>query len=144
FILNGAVFLLIGLELPEIIHGMRHTSAGTLAWEAAFISFAVVVIRILWVFPAAYLPRLLLPKIRARDPFPDWQHVALVAWTGMRGAVSLAAALGLPHLTQGGEPFPGRDLIQFLTYSVILATLVLQGLTLPRVIRWLRISPERG
>jgi monovalent cation/hydrogen antiporter len=140
FMLNGVVFLLVGLQLPDIVQGMRTTSVFRVAWEAALISAAVIVIRLLWVFPVAYVPRWLFAGLPRHDPFPDWRHVALVAWTGMRGPVSLAAALGLPQLTQHGEPFPARDSIQFLTYAVILATLVVQGLTLPRVIGWLKIS----
>ena len=140
FLLNGIVFLLIGLELPEIIQGIRDASVGTLTGEAIVISAAVIAIRIAWVFPGAYLPHLFFPSLRQRDPFPDWEHVALVAWTGMRGAVSLAAALALPRFTQDGQPFPGRPAIQFLTYAVIVATLVVQGLTLPWVIRRLKIK----
>jgi CPA1 family monovalent cation:H+ antiporter len=103
---------------------------------AAAISLAVILIRILWVFPASYLPRLLSKKLRERDPYPAWQHVTIVAWTGMRGVVSLAAALALPL------SFPGRDLILFLTFVVILATLVVQGLSLPPIIRWLDVEDD--
>ncbi|HVV73786.1 MAG TPA: Na+/H+ antiporter [Verrucomicrobiae bacterium] len=140
FLLNGLVFLLIGLELPTIIRGTLGTPSFTLAGRAFGLVAAVILIRVLWVFAAAYLPRWLWPKLRERDPFPNWRHVALVAWTGMRGAVSLAAALGLPHTDRAGAPFPGRDTILFLTYCVILATLVAQGLTLPQVIRWLGVT----
>ena len=103
----------------------------------------VILIRILWVFPATYLPRLLSLGLRARDPFPAWQHVTLVSWTGMRGVVSLAAALALPLYVKDGSPFPGRELILVLTFVVILATLVVQGLSLPAVIRWLGIKEDR-
>jgi CPA1 family monovalent cation:H+ antiporter len=95
-----------------------------------------------WVFPSAYLPRLLVPKIRARDPYPPWQQLVLAGWMGMRGAVSLAAALALPLTTDAGDAFPQRDLIVFLTYAVILATLLLQGLTLPGVIRVLGVEDD--
>jgi CPA1 family monovalent cation:H+ antiporter len=104
----------------------------------------VVVARIVWVFPAAYLPRLLSRRIRAADPYPPWQHSAVLAWTGMRGVVSLAAALALPLTTAAGAPFPERAGIQFLAYCVILVTLVLQGLSLPAVIRWLGVGGQRG
>lgn len=140
FMLNGVVFLLIGVQLPAIIQEIRSASASTMIWEAALISAAVIVIRVLWVFPATFLPHWLFPGLRRNDPFPDWRHAALVAWAGMRGPVSLAAALGLPQLTRQGEPFPARDSIQFLTYAVILGTLVVQGLTLPRVICWLKLT----
>jgi CPA1 family monovalent cation:H+ antiporter len=99
----------------------------------------VIVVRILWVFPAAYLPRLLFPHIRAREPSLPWQSPAIVSWAGMRGVVSLAAAFAIP-LAAGAGPFPDRDLILFLTFTVIVATLVLQGLTLPSVGRRLRIT----
>jgi CPA1 family monovalent cation:H+ antiporter len=102
----------------------------------------VILVRILWVFPATYLPRLLFKNLRATDPCPSWRHVTIVAWTGMRGVVSLAAALALPLEIQNGSPFPGRDLILFLTFIVILATLVVQGLSLPLLIRWLGIEDD--
>jgi CPA1 family monovalent cation:H+ antiporter len=116
-----------------------------LVWYALFISLAVILIRILWVFPAAYLPRLLFKSIRKRDPYPSWRHVTLIGWTGMRGVVSLAAALAIPLTMDGtpdGPPFPGRDLILFLTFIVILATLVVQGLSLPLLIRWLGVEDD--
>jgi NhaP-type Na+/H+ or K+/H+ antiporter len=118
FILNGLVFLLIGLEVPRIIEGIWGTPAWALVWEAVSISAAVIVIRTIWVFPASYLPWLLRWRSPTRGPLPNWRRVTLVAWTGMRGAVSLAAALGLPRSLQNGAPFPGRSQIQFLTYSV--------------------------
>jgi Na+/H+ antiporter len=146
FLLNGIVFILIGLELPEVIRGLVGWPKLQLLWYALLISLAVIVIRILWVFPATYLPRLLIPSLRARDPYPAWQHVTLVAWTGMRGVVSLAAALALPlTISKGpnaGTPFPGRDLILFLTFTVILVTLVLQGLSLPYLIRRLKVKGD--
>jgi CPA1 family monovalent cation:H+ antiporter len=139
FLLNGFVFILIGLQLPEILQTLsqhKDYSIGQLVAYALLISVAIIVIRILWVFPATYLPRLILKKICAKDPYPDWRHVTIVAWTGMRGVVSLAAALALK------DNFPGRDLILFLTFMVILATLVVQGLSLPALIRWLGIRDD--
>ncbi|MCI0536013.1 MAG: Na+/H+ antiporter [Verrucomicrobiales bacterium] len=144
FILNGFVFILIGLQLPEVLRALPDHSLGQLVWYAVVISLAVILIRIGWVFPATYLPRLLIRKIRERDPYPAWQHVTIVAWTGMRGVVSLAAALALPLTTETGARFPGRDLILFLTFSVILATLVIQGLSLPLLIGWLRIKDDKS
>jgi monovalent cation/hydrogen antiporter len=100
----------------------------------------VIVVRFLWVFPGAYLPR--LPrKVRERDPFPRWQNVFIVSWAGMRGIVSLAAALALP-LQVNGRPYENRDLLIFLTFSVILATLVLQGLSLPLLVKWLKAGDD--
>ncbi|SPE57904.1 Na+/H+ antiporter [Verrucomicrobia bacterium] len=144
FLLNGFVFILIGLQLPEVLN----TLAGhviplhELVWYALLISLAVILIRIAWVFPATYLPRLIFKSIRRRDPYPSWRHVTIVAWTGMRGVVSLAAAFGVPLTLQNGTPFPGRELILFLTFVVIVATLVVQGLSLPLLIRWLGIQDD--
>jgi CPA1 family monovalent cation:H+ antiporter len=144
FLLNGFIFLLLGLQLPEVMHDLGGRSIPTLLWYAAVITLAVILIRIVWVFPATYLPRLLSSRLRERDPYPAWQHVAIVAWTGIRGVVSLAAALAVPYTLKNGAPFPGRDLILFLTFVVILATLVAQGLTLPPLIRWLGIKEDRS
>ena len=147
FLLNGFVFILIGLQLPGVLHALSDDAIPIhrLVWYALLISLAVIVIRIVWVFPAAYLPRLLFKKIRQRDPYPSWRHVTIIGWTGMRGVVSLAAALAIPITldgTDGGTPFPGRDLILFLTFIVILATLVVQGLSLPLLIRWLGVKDD--
>ena len=138
FLLNGFVFILIGLQLPEVLHALagHDIPIHRLVWFALVISVAVIAIRLLWVFPAAYVPRLLFKSIRDRDPYPSWRHVTLIGWTGMRGVVSLAAALALK------ETFPGRDLILFLTFTVILVTLVVQGLSLPLVIRWLGVKDD--
>jgi CPA1 family monovalent cation:H+ antiporter len=142
FLLNGLIFLLIGLQLPEAIGRLSHWRFSSLVWYAFVISAAIILIRILWVFPATWLPRLLWSSLRKRDPNPAWQHVSIVAWTGMRGVVSLAAAMALPFATATGDPFPGRDLILFLTFVVILVTLVVQGLTLPPLIRWLKVQDD--
>lgn len=144
FVLNGFVFILIGLQLPDVLHAAsgKTYSTGELIRDALIISIAVIVVRIVWVFPATYLPRLFSKHIRARDPYPSWRHVAIVAWTGMRGVVSLAAALALPLTTNTGSPFPDRDLIVFLSFVVILATLIVQGLSLPLLIRWLGIKDD--
>ena len=136
FLLNGLVFILIGLQLPAVMDRLAGHSRVVLLGYAVVVCGAVIMARIVWVFPATYLPRLLFPHIRRNDPYPNWRGVAIVAWTGMRGVVSLAAALALP-LT-----LPGRDLILFLTFSVILATLVMQGLSLPLLIRWLRVGND--
>jgi monovalent cation/hydrogen antiporter len=144
FLLNGFVFILIGLQLPEVLRALsgHDIPIHQLVGYALFISFAVIVIRLLWVFPAAYLPRLLFKSIRRRDPYPSWRHITIIGWTGMRGVVSLAAALAIPLTIQNGEPFPDRDLILFLTFIVILATLVVQGLSLPLLIRWLGVEDD--
>lgn len=144
FLLNGFVFILIGLKLPDAVRALSGHPIGPLVWYAILISLAVILIRILWVFPATYLPRLLSKRIRTEDPAPSWRHVTIVAWTGMRGVVSLAAALALPLTMQNGKAFPGRDMILFLTFVVILATLVLQGLSLPVLIRWLGVEDDKS
>jgi monovalent cation/hydrogen antiporter len=144
FVLNGLVFVLIGLQLPGILSGLAGRSPAQLLAYAAVVSLAVIAIRFLWVFPATYLPRFLSRRLRRRDPYPGWRNVVVVAWTGMRGVVSLAAALSLPLAVAGGGPFPGRDLILFLTFSVILATLVVQGLSLPPLMRWLGVGDDGG
>ena len=141
FLLNGLVFILIGLQLSRIVHGLGPVSLRHAFGYAALVSAVAIVVRMLWVFPATYLPRMLSRRIRERDPPPPWRNVFVVAWTGMRGVVSLAAALALPlTVLKTGERFPHRDLIIFITFGVILVTLVLQGLTLPAVIRWLRLE----
>jgi monovalent cation/hydrogen antiporter len=147
YLINGLLFLLVGLQLHPILTGFSGSpSPGRVLWLAAAISLTVIVVRILWAFPAVYLPRLLSSRIRANEGSPSWRNVAVASWTGLRGGVSLAAALAVPLTVSGGAPFPHRALIIFLTFAVILATLIIQGLTLPHLIRWLHItaeSPER-
>jgi CPA1 family monovalent cation:H+ antiporter len=146
-LLNGFVFILIGLQLPGVLSALsvEHFPIRQLVADALLITLALSLLRIIWVLPATHLPRLISRKIRRRDPYPDWRHVAIVAWTGMRGVVSLAAALAIPltlNDAPGGPPFPGRNRILFITFVVILATLVGQGLSLPLLIRWLGIRDD--
>ena len=142
FLLNGFIFVAIGLQLPGILRGMSGESLATLIYYALIICGAVILSRILWVVPTAYLPCLFGGKNRPHEQGPRWQNVLLVSWSGMRGVVSLAAAFALPFTLPNGSPFPGRNYILFFTFCVILATLVLQGLTLPLVIRILRIRDD--
>jgi CPA1 family monovalent cation:H+ antiporter len=142
FILNGLVFILIGLQLPAILERLRAQSVTNLVRDAALLSGIVVLLRIVWVFPSAYVPRWLFPSIRRTDPTPPFASLFMISWTGMRGIVSLAAALALPLTTAAGADFPHRDLIIFLTFGVILSTLVVQGLTLPLVIRLLKLADD--
>ena len=137
FIINGFAFMLIGLQLPSILDGLVLPTSTVLGYGLV-ISLTVIVARFVWVFPATYLPRRLSARIRARDPYPPPRAVVVVSWAGMRGAVSLAAALALA-LT-----FPDRDLVIFLTFCVILATLVGQGLTLPWLVRRLGVVASTG
>ena len=143
FVLNAVLFMLVGLQLPSVIDGISRLSTGSiLGGRGRRRRAAVIVIRFLWVFPATYAPRLLSRRLREREPAVHWQFPAIVAWTGMRGAVSLAAALAIPQTIDGGGAFPQRDLIIFLTYAVILATLILQGLTLPGLIKVLGVEDD--
>ncbi len=143
FTLTGLVFILIGLQLPTVLDSLAATRTfEELASWAVIVSVTVILVRLAWVFPATYLPRLLWPGLRARDPSPRPQAVLVLGWAGMRGVVSLAAALALPLTVADGSPFPGRDLVIFLTFAVILATLVGQGLTLPWLIRRLGVGDD--
>jgi CPA1 family monovalent cation:H+ antiporter len=134
FLLEGFVFLMIGLQLPTVVDELSGRSVGLLTAAALAVVATVVVTRVAWVFPATYLPRLLSRRVRERDPAPSWQGPALISWAGMRGVVSLAAAFALP------ARMPERDLILFLTFCVILVTLLLQGPTLPWVVRRLGLD----
>lgn len=142
FLLNSVLFLLIGLQLPTVLGAISgEYPTAVVALYTALVSLAVIGTRLVWTFPTAYLPRLFSQqRLRYRLPSPPWQHTAVIAYTGMRGAVSLAAALAIPLTTQSGTPFPGRDLILFLTFCVILLTLVPQALSLPLIIRWLGLA----
>jgi CPA1 family monovalent cation:H+ antiporter len=142
FLINGLIFVLIGLQLPHILEQLSSRSLATLIWQGVVISLVVILVRIAWVYPATYLPRFFSARTRAHDPYPSWRNVAVVAYTGLRGVVSLAAALALPLEVAGGQPFPARDLILFMTFCVILVTLVGQGLTLAPLIRWLGVRAD--
>lgn len=124
FALTSLVFMLIGLQLRDILGRLAAYETGQLALLAVAMAATLILSRFAWVFAAGWLPRALSPALRARDPMPSWSHSVVIAWTGMRGVVSLAAALALP------EHFPGRDLILFLAFCAICATLLFQGTTL--------------
>ena len=143
FILNGVIFVLIGLQLGAIREAGLPANLGTLTWLGALISLTAIGIRLVWVPLAVVLPRVVSRALRQRDPIPPWPHVLLVAWIGMRGIVSLAAALALPVTTASGAPFPFRDDIILVTFAVILSTLVLQGLSLTPLIRVLDLGEDR-
>jgi CPA1 family monovalent cation:H+ antiporter len=133
FLVNGLVFVLIGLQLPNVVRGLEPFGDRIVMITAA-VALAVVIARFVWVYPTTYVARL-IPAVRRGDRTP-WQPVFLIGWSGLRGVVSLAAALALPL------GFPERDLILFLVFAVILVTLVGQGLTLPLVIRKLGLAPD--
>jgi CPA1 family monovalent cation:H+ antiporter len=134
FVLEALVFVLIGLSLNGVLERLGAAGALALIPLALLITAAMTLARFAWVFPATYLPRLLSRRMRTRDPIPTPAVVLVVAWAGMRGVVSLAIALALP------EDFPGRDLILFLTFFVILVTVLLQGTTLGFLIQWLGLA----
>ncbi len=145
FILNGLVFVLIGLQLPYVLAGIRDYRHSTLFLYGALFSALVIALRIVWVFPGAYIAywtrtRLLHQKLKC----PTVQGNLVLGWTGMRGVIALAAAIALPQALADGSPFPQRNLIVFLAFCVILVTLVLQGLTLPWVVRILGIADAPG
>ncbi|MEO5926543.1 MAG: Na+/H+ antiporter [Bryobacteraceae bacterium] len=139
FLLNGFVFLLIGFQLPVVIEALGDTSLAQATLYAAAISALTIAVRIIWVFPTAYLIRL-SPSYKKNHT--DWKSEMLVAWAGMRGVVSLASALAIPLTLNDGTPFPHRPLLLFITFGVILTTLVFQGLSLPVLIRFLKFDPD--
>ncbi len=142
FLLNAFLFVLVGLQLGTVLDSLSGRSGAELAGYGALVGAVVIVVRVVWVYLLTYLPRLLSARARERDPLPGWHETTLVAWSGMRGAVSLAAALAVPLETDSGAAFPERDLIVFLAFCVILATLVGQGLTMPAVIRALGVEDD--
>ena len=142
FLLNGVLFVLVGLQLPEIVDALEGYSAGEVAGYASAVVLTVVVVRFAWVFPGTYLPRLLSRRVRERDPAPSWQEPFAIAFTGMRGAVSLAAALSIPQVVEGGGEFPFRDLIIFLAFATIVFTVCVEGLTLPALLRALGLGVD--
>lgn len=139
FVLNGLIFVLIGLQLRQVIKGISDYSASELVLYGIGISLVVIVVRFLFAYPATYIPRLVSKRIR-REPL-DAKNVVIFGWAGMRGVVSMAAALALPLTLPNGSPFPHRNLILYITFCVILSTLVLLGLTLPWVIKRMKIPP---
>lgn len=142
FILNNLVFLLIGLQLPQIISGVKNHNPTDLAYYCAILTATMIVIRMAWVYPGAYLPRLLSSKIRGREKMPRVNGVTFVGWAGMRGVVSLAAAMAIPVLMSDGSPFPQRELITFLCFAMIIFSLLVQGLSLEKVAKWLGIKGD--
>ncbi|HET8700164.1 MAG TPA: cation:proton antiporter, partial [Nitrococcus sp.] len=141
FLLNSVLFILIGLQFPSILAALTEQySRGLMFLYGALISATIIGTRLFLTFPMAYLPRLLSRRLRERNPTPPWQHLIIIGYTGMRGGVSLAAALAVPLTIQSGAAFPGRALILFLTFCVILFTLVPQGVSLSLLIRLLGLA----
>jgi monovalent cation/hydrogen antiporter len=144
FLLNSFLFVFIGLQLPTILHELRgeHVDTSQLILYGSVATATVIVARLIWTYVFAYLPHVLFHGLRERNPVPTPRNVAIIAWMGMRGAVSLAAALALPVENDAHERFAERPVILFVVFCVILGTLVLQGLTLPSLIRVLDVEPD--
>jgi monovalent cation/hydrogen antiporter len=140
FVLNGVIFLLIGLQLPSIVGQLGKVSLGRAVWYGLVISFVLIVTRLLCTLGTSVFTRFMSRFITVADPNPGWKNPLITGWAGMRGVVSLAMALSIPVIINEGQPFPYRDLILFITFVVILVTLCFQGLTLPWVIS--KINPE--
>jgi CPA1 family monovalent cation:H+ antiporter len=140
YMVEGLAFLVTGLQARRVFDGVYAFSIKELAFATALAATIVIVARYVWVFPATYVPRWLFPPVRRRDPSPPWQYPFLLSYTGVRGVVSLAAALAIPLTLANGEPFPQRELIQFITFGVIIITLIGTGMTLPPLVRWLGLA----
>ncbi len=140
YLIEGTIFLVAGLQARTLTAGLHEYSLREFVTAALIVCAVVIAARFVWLYPATYIPRWLSPSLEKRDPSPPWQFPFALAFTGVRGIVSLAAALAIPLTVQDGSPFPNRDLILFLTFSVVLVTLVGQGLLLPTVIRALGLA----
>ena len=138
FVMNAMVFVLIGLSLPSIINGLEESSLIQGIKYGVIISIIIILIRFLWVYPTTFIPRWLFKSVR-KEQSPGWKIPLVIGWTGMRGVVSLATALSIPFVLDNGSPFPHRNLILLITFVVIFITLVIQGLTLPFLVKKLKI-----
>ncbi|MFJ5263991.1 Na+/H+ antiporter [Streptomyces sp. NPDC088387] len=139
FVLESAVFALIGLQLPVVLRGLGEYEGGDAVLYAVVIFLVAVATRFVWVYPATFLPRIFSARVRKREENPTWKGAFVISWAGMRGVVSLAIAFSIPVTMHDDEEFPGRNLILFLTFTTVIGTLVLQGLTLPPLIRALKL-----
>src|SRR3954452_20886076 len=139
YLIEGMLFLTTGFQMRLLYEKSKAFPLDQIVTATALVTIVIIVARFAWVYPATYWPRL-IKRVRARDPSPPWQWAFVIAFTGVRGAVSLAAALALPFALPGGENFPYRDLILFVSFGVILITLVGLGSTLPLVVRWLGLA----
>jgi CPA1 family monovalent cation:H+ antiporter len=140
YLIEGLLFLLTGFQMRSLFEKSKAFPLDDILIAIALVTVMVIVARFAWVYPATYLPRVLSRRLRERDPSPPWQWVFVLSFTGVRGAVSLAAALALPYALPSGEGFPYRDLILFVSFGVIFITLVGLGLGLPLVVRWLGLA----
>jgi Na+/H+ antiporter len=144
FILNGVIFILIGLQLDTLREAIPPSQLIQLTISGLLISATAIAVRLIWVPLAAWVPRLLSPSLREQDPLPSWPNLIILGWSGMRGVVSLAAAMALPLTTTYGSPFPYRAEIILVAFMVILVTLVLQGLSFPALIRILNLDDDKS
>jgi CPA1 family monovalent cation:H+ antiporter len=143
FLLESLVFILVGLELPSVTHALDRSSVSVLLTETAIICVCVVLVRVMWIMPSTYIARSFGRWVRgSHEPLPSWREVFFIGWAGIRGGDSLVIALALPFATASGAPFPARDRIVFMTFSVILVTLIVQGPTLRPLARWLRLRAD--
>jgi CPA1 family monovalent cation:H+ antiporter len=140
YLIEGLLFLLTGFQMRSLYENSKAFPLHDILFATALVAVVIIVARFAWIYPATYLPRIMSKSLRERDPSPRWQTVFVIAFTGVRGAVSLAAALALPFALSGGEAFPYRGLILFVTFGVIFITLIGLGLGLPPVVRWLGIA----
>jgi CPA1 family monovalent cation:H+ antiporter len=144
FVLNAAIFLMLGMQFRTLLADVPGGTMIGLVRDGVLIALVAIVVRLVWVPIATLLPRMLSQRVRRNDPVPSWKGVFLVAWTSMRGIVSLATALALPTVLASGAPFPFRGEIIVITVSVIVVTLVVQGLTLAPLIRSFAFKPEHS
>jgi monovalent cation/hydrogen antiporter len=142
YLIEGLLFLMTGFQMRLLYEKSKAFPLGDILSATALVAVIVIVARFAWVYPATYLPRLLSKRTRERDPSPSWRTTFVIAFTGVRGAVSLAAALALPFALPGGQAFPYHDLILFVSFGVIFITLVGLGLGLPPVVRWLGVAKD--
>ncbi len=140
YLIEGLLFLLTGFQMRLLYDKSKAFPLDDILFATVLVAAIVIVARFAWVYPATYLPRFFNKRLRVRDPYPPWQNVFVIAFTGVRGAVSLAAALALPFALSGGEGFPYRDLILFVSFGVIFITLVGLGSSLPLVVHWLGVT----
>jgi CPA1 family monovalent cation:H+ antiporter len=142
FLVEGMLFLLTGFQMRQVFEKSKAFPLQEIMFTTALVVVIVIVARFAWVYPAVYLPRVLSKRLRERDPAPSWRVTFVLGFTGVRGAVSLAAALALPLALPGGEGFPYRDMILFVAFGVIFITLVGLGSSLPLVVRWLGLAGD--
>src|SRR3954463_3788244 len=140
YLIEGLLFLLTGFQMRLLYEKSKAFPLDDILIATLLVALIIIIARFAWVYPATYLPRFFNKRLRARDPYPPWQNPFVIAFTGVRGAVSLAAALALPFALPGGEAFPYRDLILFVSFGVIFLTLVGLGSSLPLVVRWLGVA----